>query len=371
MFLTNSGYPTSYYNWDSKDIRSKYRKDSLFFMSDFPINAQHKRKTLCFDEIHKIHKWKNILKQTYDQYHDEIDIIVTGNSRLELFRKSGDSLAGRYMTFRLYPILLSEFIPGQQERLNPSEEASVFIEKRLSKKNDSSKEALETLLTHSGFPEPLLKANTLFSKKWRETYSDALIHEDLRDLSRVIELDNIEKLLELLPSRIGSPLSINSLREEIEVSFSAVKNWLMHLDKLFYIFSITPYSKKVARSIKKEVKCYFYDWGLCNNASNRFENYVATELLTLCELWNNATASNYRLHYVRTRDGKETDFLLLKEEKPWLLIEVKLSNSEVSNHHIALAEKLGNIPFLQLTNCNIEPKRISKNGFVIPANRFF
>ncbi|MBI4650283.1 DUF4143 domain-containing protein, partial [Candidatus Desantisbacteria bacterium] len=184
-------------------------------------------------------------------------------------------------------------------------------------------------------------------------------------------LENIATLIAFLPERIGNPLSLNSLREDIEVSHSAVRTYLKSLELCYITFFIEPYSKKIARSVKKEKKCYLYDWSLVKNDAVRFENYLAVELKVLTELWNEIGGNKFELFYVRTRDGKETDFLVTKDKSPWLLLEAKLSSEKIEKHHYSHAMELGNIPFVQLAAKPDIAKKEEKSSFCISASRFF
>ncbi len=174
-----------------------------------------------------------------------------------------------------------------------------------------------------------------------------------------------------LPNRIGSPLSLNALREDIQVSYTAVKNAVSALRLTCVIFLLPPYSRSISRALKKEKKAYFYDWTRCSDPAARFENYVAVELKTLAELWNDGGAGSFELYYVRTKDGRETDFLLTREGRPWCLLEAKLADSPIEGHHLRHAEALGRIPFVQLTH---EPNVVKKSRgafYRLSASRFF
>ena len=247
-----------------------------------------------------------------------------------MMRKSGDSLTGRYFTFRLNPVTLREFSDSELKEL--PEKAIDLIMLKL----DSPvyrKEELDALLRFSGFPDPLLTGTPRFHTKWQTSYMDILVREDLRELSQIRELEKAAILMHLLPERISAPLSINSLAGDLECSFATAANYLSVLELGYLIFRIPPYHHSIARSLKKEKKAYFYDWTRVGDHAARFENYVAVELKTWTNLWTDTGSGSFDLFYIRDRDGRETDFLIVRDARPWLLVEVKLSHSKIDYHH--------------------------------------
>lgn len=370
-FLKKKNCSDFYYNWDYKRTRDRFRSNREFYTEDIH-NSKEKLKEiwLCFDEIHKIKKWKNILKEYFDKTESKINTIVTGSARLDLFRKSGDSLAGRYFSFNLLPIALHEITNKKPiyERLTLSPRD--FIEERLD--NFSNKiSTFEQLFNFSGFPEPLSKAKKAFHNKWQDTYLERIVYEDLRDLTRIQELDKIEDLITLLPERIGSLLSTNSLSEILEVNFRTAKNYLRALELGCLIFFLSPYRKSISRALKKETKVYFYDWTRINSLPGRFENFVACELKSIITHFNDAGLGKAELFFIRTRDGKESDFLITVNKQPWLIIETKMKADKIERFHFNNSLKLNNIPVLQLVYEHNVLRKFLENGYVISASRFF
>ncbi len=322
------------------------------------------------DEIHKMPKWKNILKDYFDKYENKCRFIITGSARLDLFRKSGDSLAGRYFLFKLYPLSLSEVAGSAMTSLSVDDKAEDLIENKLSRvKYEQS--LLDQMLNCSGFPEPLLKAKNGFYRRWQRDMVDHLVREDLRDLTRIFELENIATLIQLLPGRVGSPLSVNSLKEDVGIGYTAIKNAISAMQFVYIIFLLPPFSQSITRSIKKEKKAYFFDWTRCENLAKRFENYVALELKIMIELWNDLGVADFELFYIRTKDGKETDFLIIKNSNPWCLFEAKIKDGPIDSHHYKHSKALGDIPFVQITYENNVLKRSDDYFYRISASRFF
>jgi predicted AAA+ superfamily ATPase len=191
-------------------------------------------------------------------------------------------------------------------------------------------EAYEGLFRYGPFPEPFLKQNDRFCRKWHQDYISLLVREDLRDISRVVELDKVENLLFLMPSRIMSPLSMPALARDLEVAHTTVKSWLEQLQRLYILFSISPWTKKISRGLKKEKKWYFLDWHYAPDGAARLENMVATYLHRACFAMTDMGYGNYRLYYIRTLDKKEIDFLVVRDNRPILTVEVKLSETTPS-----------------------------------------
>ena len=368
-FLKASKSTSLYFNWDEKSTRFNFLSNPHFFYE--VIKKENiKNPWICFDEIHKTKNWKNFLKAHFDHYENRLNTIVTGSARLNLFRRSGDSLAGRYFLFHLYPFSLSEL--NQRPILKEAKlDVVSFIESRLDTNKKNSKQNLDNLLSYGGFPEPLFKANENFHRIWQRDYLEKLIYEDIKDISQIKNLDDISLLVKLLPERTGSPLSINSLKEDLELNHETVKNYIKYLNLLYLTFQIKPYHKRQKYSVKKEQKLYFHDWTRIQNESCKFENFVACELLSLISLWTDAGLANAELYYLRQKNKSETDFLIVKDNRPWLMIEVKLNDTEIEAHHYKLSETLGNIPVVQIVLNGDHIIKKDNNAFVISAHRFF
>ncbi|MBU8912366.1 MAG: ATP-binding protein [Desulfobacterales bacterium] len=370
QILTLAKNENFYYNWDKKEVRDRYRKEHSFLSADI-LNAQPgSRHWVCLDEIHKFPNWKNILKDFFDTHEDKINFIVTGSARLDLLRKSGDCLAGRYFLFNLNPFILAELLDSDVDKILPENNGLEYIEKMIANKK-FEQDFLDQIVKFSGFPEPLLHQNSLFAKKWHDSYLERIVKEDIRDLSHIRQIEKVMDLIFLLPDKIASPLSINSLRKDLELNFNTVKNYINYLILGYVLFALSPFHKKNTRLVKKEKKIYFYDWAVIQDKAKRFENFVAMELKTRIDTWNDRLEDDYDLMYVRTKDGKESDFLILKNKNPYVLFEVKLSSSKISKHHYLHSKLLGNVPFVQLVKEDKILKVENKNFYIVSASRFF
>ena len=344
-----------YFNWDIQSNKRKIIEDPTFFQE---INRVDESVPLViFDEIHKYKDWKNYLKGIYDEFHDEYLFLITGSGRLDVFRKGGDSLAGRYLMFHLFPFTISEF--GKNKRNILADNFNWIDGFNINPDSDTS-ELWNNLYNFSGFPEPFTKANKHFYNKWSNTYSHQIIHEEIRNFADIRNINTTELLYSLLPSKTGSPLSINSIARDIQVAHETVKNWLQLFETVFLVFKIEPWTKNISRSILKEKKYYLFNYCSISNEAARFENMVALELFRLVYYWNEQGLGNYSLNYIRNKEKSEVDFLITKDSEPALLIEAKLS-SNVPAKNLLYFQDILKIPAVQLVNKENVYKKI-KNG---------
>ncbi len=359
-----------YFNWDDRSLRRRLRDEPDFLWSELRRQVGGpKLAWVCMDEIHKASKWRDLLKGWFDRHEREARFLVTGSARLEWVRRAGDSLAGRYFLFHLYPLTLREAL-GRPRPIPPSKDAARWVETSADK-GRFEPGAVDSLMRFGAFPEPFARQSAAFVRKWHESYIDLLVREDLRDLSRIADLDSMAALFELLPSRIGSPLSLNSLRGDLAVSHTAIRHYVVTLALGYVLFEIRPWASNIARSIKKERKVYLFDWTDVPSEAARFENMVAHELLALTAAWNDAGLGRFELRYVRTRLGKETDFLIVSAGRPWLLIETKLSDQAIDSHHRSHAAALGGIPVIQVCRSDNVLRRESPRSYRLSASRLF
>ncbi len=317
--------PNAYFNWDSRKVRKSYQQNPDF------IDGVH-APWICFDEIHKRLHWKDILKGIYDTHKTRYHFVVTGSARLETFKKSGDSLVGRYFHTSLFPLNLPDF--GKRD-FAPPDNAIALLNAALDNRESSH---LKNLLDLGGFPEPYFAGTETFWKRWSANHRDLIIQEDLRSLRRISELDKIEALLEMLTPSIGKTVSYRNLGNDLETGHSSVKRWLGALNTVQLVFSVPPYSTNLRRVFKQERKWFYTDWRAATE--NRFENYVAATLLRACVLYTDRFGDKMTLHFVRTFDEAEVDFLLCKNKRPWLLVEAKEGAPDVSSAVYRFCRKL-------------------------------
>ena len=326
----------AYLNWDIP----RHRK--MILQNRLPL--QHKM--LVLDEIHKYKKWRALMKGLYDENHSSHSFLVTGSAHLGHFSKGGDSLVGRYFYHRLHPFSLMEM-----------------------NKNPNKKDLL-ALLKFGGFPEPLFGQSESTWRRWQNNRNQQVIYDDLRNLERVKELSLIDLLLESLPERVGSPLSINALSEDLEVSHQTVSRWVGLLEILYLVFRIPPYGRSTIRAVKKEQKLYFWDWSQVDRESFRFENLVASHLLKYCHYHQDTKGIKMELRYLRDIDKREVDFLVLKNKKPFFAVECKTKEDVLSPHLKYFQQRLAIPECFQVQVSNTDFGNSKKGGRSLPFITF-
>ena len=263
---------------------------------------------LVLDEVHKMPNWKAWLKGVYDGKPTQQKLLVTGSARMDTFRQSGESLAGRFFGLRLHPISVREWC--EQSGATPET-------------------ALTHLLERGGFPEPCLAPDNEEAERWRRQYFDGLVRNDVLEFSRIHEVNGIRLFAQLLRSRVGSPLSLASMARDLALSPATLKKYLDILEALYIVFVVRPYHDNIARSVLQSPKVYFYDTGLVEGDDGlRFENLVATALLKHVQWQHDVQGKETALHYIRTKDGAEVDFALSEKGRLTQLVECKLTDDK-------------------------------------------
>jgi len=312
-----------YLNWDIAGHR-KWILSGEDLLSEWRRPA--KRPMVVFDDLHKMRGFKSWLTGYYDEFRDEVSIWVTGSGRLDLYQKGSDSLLGRYFLYRMHP-----FSVGELNGLNyESEIPDPDLSWKIFTSGDLQNESIDPLIRFGGFPEPFIKQNKAFHTRWIRSRRELITHEDVRDLTRIEDVDRLEHLVRLLNPRVASPLSLNSLTEDLSVAFETVKRWIHTLERLYYIYGVPPYSHRLQRAIKREQKYYFWDWSEVHDEAARFENFIMSHLLKTCHAWTDFGLGEYRLWYVRDREKREVDALITQDNKPWLMVEIKLNDLNLS-----------------------------------------
>lgn len=324
-----------YLNWDFLEDRAVIKKHHL--------NTNHD--LLVLDEIHKYIRWRTLVKGLFDKFKDKISIIVTGSARLDHFRKGGDSLQGRYHYYRLHPFSLTEIDPKQKRRTT-----------------------LE-LLQFGGFPEPFLEKDERNHRRWQRERVSKVIYADLRDLENVKELSLLELLVDSLPEKVGSTLSINSIKEDLEVSPNTVSRWLEILERIYYCYRIAPFGSPKIRAIKKANKLYLWDWSEVEPPGPRFENMVAGHLLKYCHYKEDIEGYKMELRFLRDSDGREIDFVILQNKKPLFAVECKTGEKDLSKHIPYFLERTKISKFYQV-HLGSKNYQTDKNIHVLPFEEF-
>lgn len=323
----------NYLNWDVLSDRLKMRQ--FHFLS---------QKTVVFDEIHKFKNWRNLVKSFYDKLYPEKNLIVTGSAKLDFYRRGGDSMIGRYFYYRLHPLSIHEI--------------------------GSSSSDLEQLFQFGGFPEPFFKANMRFLKRWQNEMIEKVVREDVNDLENIKDLSSMELLGLTLPSRVGSPLSVNSLREDLDISFATVERWIQILERLFLVYRILPFGSPRLRAVKKEKKLYFWNWAFIEKEGARWENLVASHLLKYCDYMKDVFGEKMELRFLRDIDGREIDFVLLQNNKPKLAVECKTGERGSSPWASYFRERTSIPEFYQVHRGSRDTGDAKKGIRILPFSTF-
>lgn len=287
------GADAGYRSWDIAEHRADLLARAL---PDAPL--------WVFDEIHKYRSWRNWLKGIWDGRRPGQRVLVTGSARLDYYRYAGDSLQGRYHLLRLHPFSAAELGIDHDDEL-------------------------DQLLQLGGFPEPFLSGSEVSARRWSRDYKSRLVREEVADLERIHDLGNLELLLQRLPDLVGSPLSINGVREDLQVNHKTATTWLAVLERLYAIFRLSPFGTPKIRAIKKAQKHYHWDWASVPKPAARFENLVASHLLKWVHWQQDSQGLDLDLHYFRDTDGREVDFVVCEGRKPVLLVECKLDDDSL------------------------------------------
>jgi len=325
--LAQVGMDAFYFNWDIESHRKaiiKHPED--FWQRAVTSPSQHKPR-ISLDEIHKYPRWKRFLKGLYDAKGKDIEILVTGSGRLDIYQRGGDSLLGRYHLYHLHPFSLGEIL--KEDRVTVLTPKEFWENLANGIPPAGATKALRDLETLTGFPEPLFSGSETRLRRWRRAHQTLVLREDLRDLTQIREIGLVETMASLLPERVGSPLSINSLKEDLGVNFTTVQGWLGALERLYYLFKIRPYAGRLARTLRREEKVYLFDFSVIEDWGAKFENIVAIHLHRLCDAWTDWGFGDFALYYVRDREKREVDFLITESRRPYALIETKLRASDI------------------------------------------
>ena len=349
-FVASHFKNNAYFNWDNRADRKS------IIASSWPGDAE----LLIFDEIHKYRQWKGFIKGEYDKLKDTYKFLVTGSARLDLYRRGSDSLQGRYHYYRLHPFTLAEKegIPYKSSVL-----------KELQIGNGFHHEALSTLDAFGGFPEPFIKQSKRQLRRWHNEKIERMFREDILDVQTIRDIGNMKLLSDILQSKVGSLLSLNAIREDLEVSHRAISHWMDILEAFYYHFRIYPYSAKKIRSLKKEPKLYLWDWSEVENEAVRFENLIASHLLKFVHFITDYEGYRAELYFLRDVDKREVDFLITIDGKLWFAVEANISDAGLSPHLLYYKERLS-IPYVFQVIKKDKIDRLEKGIRIISAGKF-
>ncbi|MDO8836794.1 MAG: AAA family ATPase [Vicinamibacterales bacterium] len=309
----------TYLSWDNTDDRRIILRGPSSLASHLQLDRLRTTPpVVVLDELHKYTKWKALLKGFFDTHGDRVRVIVTGSSRLDVYRRGGDSLMGRYLLYRMHPWSVAECLHTRmpQQEIRPPVEIPAA--------------EWDALWEHGGFPEPFLRREARFTRRWRSLRHEQLSREDLREVSLVQDLGAMEALTVSLAERSGQQLIYAALARDIGMSLDTVKRWIDLLARLQYGFVVRPWFTNVAKALRKEPKWFLRDWSGIDDAGGRAETMVACHLLKAVEGWTDLGFGAFEVRYLRDKAKREVDFLVVRNRKPWFLVEVKMTDTSLS-----------------------------------------
>jgi len=310
-----------YFSWDNDDHRRLLLAGPQTVMDSIGLSDSN---IIVFDELHKWTGWKNFLKGFFDTHSRRgFKVVVTGSARLDAYRRGADSLMGRYFLYRMHPLTVGEIV-------HPRGPGDLLTGPR-----PIGDEDFAALQRFGGFPEPYLRRNPRFYNRWKGNRLKLLLREDLRDSTRILEVGQVELLAEFLRQRAGQNAGFASLAKMIRASEDSIRRWIAVLESLYFCFLIRPWSHNVPRSLLKEPKVYLWDWSVIDNPGSRDENLVASHLLKAVNWWQDTGHGDFGLFYLRTKDKREVDFVVVRNNKPWFLVEAKSSGARPLSRNLS------------------------------------
>ncbi len=352
-----------YLNWDNEDHKQLLLQGPSQILAAAQFQQLSLEKPiLALDEIHKRPDWKNFLKGFYDTYKDQVNIIVSGSARLDLYKKGGDSLMGRYFQYRMHPLSVAETL------------RTVLHSSEISEPAEITSAEFERLLTFGGYPKPFLQQQSMFSHRWQQSRKQQLVQEDIQDTLLIHDLNRLTLLVETLQHYAGHSITYSQLAKHLRVSVDTISRWLEILESFYYCFLIKPWSRNIVRSLIKEPKVYLWDWSLSKTPGARTENFIASHLHKACHYWCDRGFGDYQLYYLRDKDQHEVDFLVTRNDQPWFLVEAKTSANQGLNPNLKRFQEATEAP--HAFQIALEAPYVPRNCFehssplMVPAKTF-
>jgi uncharacterized protein len=311
----------AYINWDNADDRKPILQGPAAVAQRLGLERLRKEPLIAvFDELHKFPRWKSFLKGFYDTYADSVRLLVTGSSRMDVYRRGGDSLMGRYFLYRMHPFTVAEAIHHDLPDLG----------KIVRPPRPIVEDDFAALWTHGGYPEPFLRRDPRFTRRWSTLRQQLLLREDIRDLTGIHELGQIETLVSLLLSRSNDRMVYKNLAGDVQVTVDTLRRWVATLCGFHLGFLLRPWFKNVASSLRKEPKWFLRDWSGIVDEGKRAETFIACHLLKAVEGWTDLGLGEFQLGYLRDKQKREVDFVVARDGHPWILVEVKKAQEQLS-----------------------------------------
>ena len=311
---------SDYLNWDDSGVRAAIAAGQDETVRRFRLDRlSAETPVVAFDEIHKYPKWKSFLKGFFDVYGEKMKILATGSAKMDVYKRGGDSMMGRYFPYRMHPLSVAELL-----------DVSLPGERLIRPPRPLDDAEWSALVEYGGFPEPFTRRSRRFSVRWARLRMEQMMLDDIRTLTQVQELEQIRILAEILANRSGEQLVYDSVARDVSVDPKTAKKWVGVLRYLYYGFEVRPWFRNIENSIRKTPKWYLRDWSGIDDVGRRYETIVACHLLKATDAWTDMGYGNFELRYLRDKQKREVDFLVSRDGKPWFIAEVKTSDTHLS-----------------------------------------
>ena len=354
---------THYLSWDDDEVRKAVLLGQKTVFDKYALaSLTREDKIVVFDEIHKFRRWKQFLKGFYDAYAKGMGIVATGSARMDVYKKGGDSMMGRYFPYRMHPLSVAELL-----------DVSLPSESLIRSPRKLADDEWNALLGFGGFPDPFVRRDARFSRRWSALRFDQLTQVDIRDLTQIVELDQLAMLAEILGHRSGEQLVYRNLAVEVGVDEKTVKKWVAALKNLYFGFEVRPWFRNVENSIRKTPKWFLRDWSQIEDEGKRAETFVACHLLKAVEGWTDLGYGDFKLSYLRNKQKQEVDFLVVRDNRPWFLAEVKKNETVLSDSLVKYQRQTGAAHAFQVV---LDAEYVDRDCFgatlpiVVPARTF-
>jgi len=271
---------------------------------------------VLIDEIQYLDNPSNFLKYHYDMYAPGLMIVATGSSAFYIDEKFSDSLAGRKKLIEVYTMDFDEFLYFKANDSSLLQELQLIREnpEYVSLKRNDLLANLDEYLTYGGYPAVVLaEGHDLKKAKLRELLTSYLKRDILE--SGIKSEETLHNLLKILADGQNNLLNKNELSNTLRVSTTTIENYLFVLQKCFHVVLVKPYFTNVRKEITKMPVVYFHDLGFRNTINNLFglpdtrpDKGAMTENYIFIRLREKHSADE--IHYWRTADGNEVDFVI-------------------------------------------------------------